>query len=430
MIKNVTGLINGGVWRLIDIWGITAEKGSFIMATILVLGGGYAGMRAIKFLQREVPSEDDIILVDKSGTHAEKTNLHEVAAGTIAPDRITYEINDVIGNRVTFIQDAVTNVDVDQKQVTLKNHEPISYDYLVLALGFQSETFGLKGAEENALPMDDLETSEAVYQHIEERVKSYAQTQDPNDLVVAVCGAGFTGIELLGELTQSLPKLQTRYNTPAVKLICLERSPAILPMFDESLAEYAMQFMAKHNVEMRLGSNIQEIKPGAVVYTDSQDEQHEQAANTIVWTVGVSGSHVIADSGFDQRRNRIVVKDDLSIEGHPEVFVVGDVAAVMDPESKRPYPTTAQIALAAGAQAAKNIGLKLRGRETRPFVYKSVGTVASLSDRDGIGEIFSSKRKVKGYPASALKKVITDRSILESAHLSTVFSKGRFDLYH
>lgn len=400
------------------------------MATILVLGGGYAGMRAIKFLQREVPSEDKIILVDKTSTHTEKTNLHEVAAGTIAPDRITYEINDVISSRVAFIRDKVTNVDVDQKQVTLADHKPITYDYLIVALGFQSETFGLKGAEENALPMDDLETSEAVYQHIEAKVKGYAQSQDPNDLVVAVCGAGFTGIELLGELTQSLPKLQTRYNTPAIKLVCLERSPAILPMFDKSLADYAMAFMAKHNVEMKLGSNIKEIKPGAVVYSDGNDEEHEETANTIVWTVGVSGSQVIADSGFEQRRNRVVVEPDLSLADHPEVYIVGDVAAVMDADSERPYPTTAQIALAAGAQAAKNIGLQRRGRETLPFVYKSVGTVASLSDRDGIGEIFSSNRKIKGYVASAMKKVITDRSLLESAHLSTVFSKGRFDLYH
>lgn len=400
------------------------------MATILVLGGGYAGMRAIKFLQREVPSEDKIILVDKTSTHTEKTNLHEVAAGTIAPDRITYEINDVISSRVDFIRDTVTNVDVDQKQVTLADHEPITYDYVIVALGFQSETFGLKGAEENALPMDDLATSEAVYQHIEAKVKGYAQSQDPNDLVVAVCGAGFTGIELLGELTQSLPKLQTRYNTPAIKLVCLERSPAILPMFDKSLADYAMAFMAKHNVDMKLGSNIKEIKPGAVVYSDGNDEEHEVPANTIVWTVGVSGSQVIADSGFEQRRNRVVVEPDLSIADHPEVYIVGDVAAVMDADSERPYPTTAQIALAAGAQAAKNIGLQRRGRETLPFVYKSVGTVASLSDRDGIGEIFSSNRKIKGYVASAMKKVITDRSLLESAHLSTVFSKGRFDLYH
>lgn len=403
------------------------------MATILVLGGGYAGMRAIKFLQKEVPSQDKIVLVDKTGTHTEKTNLHEVAAGTIAPDRITYEINDVIGSRVEFIQDAVTNVDVEQKQVTLADHEPITYDYLVLALGFQSETFGLKGAAENALPMDDLETSEAVYRHIEDKIKGYAETKDENDLTIAVCGAGFTGIELLGELSQSLPKLQTRYNTPAIKVVCLEMGKTILPMFDKSLADYALNFMAKNNIEMKLGAAITEIKPGAVVYKDKDSEddtEHEVAANTIVWTVGVSGSQVIADSGFEQRRNRVVVKDDLSLEGHPEVFIVGDVSAVMDPESGRPYPTTAQIALACGAQAAKNIGLSLRGHATRPFVYKSSGTVASLSDRDGIGEIFASKRKIHGYIASAMKKVITDRSLMESAHLSTTLAKGRFDLYH
>ncbi|WP_125580329.1 NAD(P)/FAD-dependent oxidoreductase [Levilactobacillus cerevisiae] len=403
------------------------------MATILVLGGGYAGMRAVKFLQKEVPSEHQIVLVDKTGTHTEKTNLHEVAAGTIAPDRITYEINDVIGSRVNFIRDTVTNVDIDQKQVTLADHKPLSYDYLVLALGFQSETFGLKGASENALPMDDLETSEAVYQHIEAKAKHYAETQDPNDLSIAVCGAGFTGIELLGELSQSLPKLQTRYNTPAFKVTCLEMGKSILPMFDKSLADYALAFMSKHNIEMKLGAAITEIKPGAVVYQDknTNDEQdHEVAANTIVWTVGVSGSQVIADSGFEQRRNRVVVKNDLTLEGHPEVYIIGDVSAVMDPASNRPYPTTAQIALACGSHAAKNIGLALRGHETRPFVYKSSGTVASLSDRDGIGEIFSSNKKIHGYIASAMKKIITDRSLMESAHLSTTLSKGRFDLYH
>lgn len=403
------------------------------MATILVLGGGYAGMRAVKFLQKEVPSEHQIVLVDKTGTHTEKTNLHEVAAGTIAPDRITYEINDIIGSRVNFIRDTVTNVDIDQKQVTLADHKPLSYDYLVLALGFQSETFGLKGASENALPMDDLETSEAVYQHIEAKAKHYAETQDPNDLSIAVCGAGFTGIELLGELSQSLPKLQTRYNTPAFKVTCLEMGKSILPMFDKSLADYALAFMSKHNIEMKLGAAITEIKPGAVVYQDknTNDEQdHEVAANTIVWTVGVSGSQVIADSGFEQRRNRVVVKNDLTLEGHPEVYIIGDVSAVMDPASNRPYPTTAQIALACGSHAAKNIGLALRGHETRPFVYKSSGTVASLSDRDGIGEIFSSNKKIHGYIASAMKKIITDRSLMESAHLSTTLSKGRFDLYH
>lgn len=401
------------------------------MATILVLGGGYAGMRAIKFLQREVPSEDRLILVDKSGTHAEKTNLHEVAAGTIAPSRITYEINDVISRRVEFIQDAVTNVDVDQKQVTLANHAPLTYDYLVVALGFQSETFGLKGATENALPMDDLATSEAVYRHIEDKIKGYAESKDDRDLTIAVCGAGFTGIELLGELTQSMPKLQAKYNTPAIKLVCLERTTTILPMFhDKTLADYTMRFMAKHNVEMKLGSSIAEIKPGVVVYTDSDDAEHEVAANTIVWTVGVSGSQVMADSGFDQRRNRVVVKDDLSLEGHPEVYIIGDVSAVMDPDSGRPYPTTAQIALASGTTAAKNIVLAIRGRDTKPFVYKALGTVASLSDRDGVGEVFSTNRPVRGYMASALKKVITDRSLLESAKFSTLLAKGRFDLYH
>jgi len=400
------------------------------MATTVVLGGGYAGMRAIKFLQKSLPTGDELILVDKTTQHTEKTNLHEVAAGTIDPERITYDIRTVIGKDVQFVQAAVTHVDVDQKVITLADHADLNYDYLVMALGFQSETFGVPGADTNALAMDDLASSQAVYAHIEETIKGYAETKDHNDLKIAVCGAGFTGIELLGELTQSLPKLQAKYGTPAIKLVCLERMPSILPMFTQDLRDYALNFMAKHQVEMMLGSIIAEIKPGAVVYKDGDDQTHEFAANTIIWTVGVSGSQVIADSGFDQRRNRVVVEPDLSLKDHPEVFIIGDVAAVMDPASKRPYPTTAQIALACGEQAAKNIGALRHEQLTEPFVYHSSGTVASLSDRDGIGEIFSNNKPVHGYPASVLKKVITDRSLVESAHLSTMFSKGRFDLYH
>ncbi|WP_048000906.1 NAD(P)/FAD-dependent oxidoreductase [Lactiplantibacillus herbarum] len=400
------------------------------MATTLVLGGGYGGMRAVKFLQKSLPTEDEIVLVDQTATHTEKTNLHEVAAGTIAPERITYQIPDIIGKRVQFVQATVKHVDIEAKQVSFEDHADLSYDYLVLGLGFQSETFGVAGADENALPMDDLATSEAVYQHIEDRIKAYKTTQDKNDLKIAVCGAGFTGIELLGELTQSLPKLQAKYQTPAIKLVCLERMPSILPMFTQELRDYALKFMEKNNVEMRLGSIIEAIKPGAVVYSDTDKQEHEFSANTIIWTVGVSGSHVIADSGFEQRRNRVVVKPDLSLDDHPEVFIVGDVSAVMDPESNRPYPTTAQIALAAGEQAAKNIAALRHDQATTAFKYESSGTVASLSDRDGIGEVFSSNKPVHGYPASALKKIITDRSLMESAHLGTVFSKGRFDLYH
>ncbi|MFC6182154.1 NAD(P)/FAD-dependent oxidoreductase [Lactiplantibacillus daowaiensis] len=400
------------------------------MATILVLGGGYAGMRAVKFLQKSAPATDEIILVDQTAIHTEKTNLHEVAAGTIDPAKITYDIPSVIGKRVTFIEATVTGIAVADQTVTFADHPDLQYDYLIVALGFQSETFGIKGVTENSLPMDDLATSEAVYQHIEQTIAGYAKTKNHDDLKIAVCGAGFTGIELLGELTQSLPKLQAKYQTPAVKLVCFERMPSILPMFGQPLRDYAINFMAKHDVEMRLGASITEIQPGAVVYQDENDQAQTFTANTIIWTVGVSGSHVIADSNFQQRRNRVMVEPDLSLADHPEVFIVGDVSAVMDPNSNRPYPTTAQIALAAGEQAAKNIGQLRHDQATTPFVYQSSGTVASLSDRDGIGEILSSQRQVHGYMASALKKVITDRSLMESAHLSTMLHKGRFDLYH
>lgn len=400
------------------------------MATTLVLGGGYAGMRAVKFLQHDLPAEDEIILVDQTAQHTEKTNLHEVAAGTIDPSKITYHIPEIIHKRVTFLQATVTGIQVADQTATFTNHPDIHYDYVIIALGFQSETFGIPGVADNSLPLDDLDSAQAVYQHLESQFANYHKTKDHDDLKIAVCGAGFTGIELLGELTQSLPKLQAKYQTPAAKLVCFERMPSILPMFGQDLRDYAINFMAKHDVDMRLGAKITAIDPGAVLYEDADGQPQSFSANSIIWTVGVSGSHVIADSQFEQRRNRVVVNDDLSLADHPEVFIVGDVAAVMDPSSNRPYPTTAQIALAAGEQAAKNIAHLRHQQSTTAFTYESMGTVASLSDRDGIGEIFHKPRQIHGYAASAMKKIITDRSLMESAHLSTLFKKGRFDLYH
>jgi len=397
------------------------------MSRVVVLGAGYAGMRAVKFLQKELPANDEIILVNDSPIHTEKTNLHEVAAGTIAPVKITYQIEDVIHSRVKFQIGVVTKVDVDAKQVSFKDGSTLSYDYVIVALGFRSEDFGLKGASDNALPLFDIQSAEAIQKHIEDQIAGYAQTKDENALNVIVCGAGFTGIELVGEFTRSLPRLAKKYNTPEIKVTNIEMATQILPMFDQGLAQYAVNFLKEKGVNLLTGAKISEIEPNAVVYTEG-DEEKRAYGNTIIWTVGVSGSDVIADSGFDQKRNRVVVSNHLNLDAHPEVFIVGDVSAVMDPDSNRPFPTTAQISLKQGEFAAKNIAHTEKHEALEDFSYESLGTVASLSEVNAIGEV--GKRKLKGYPASVLKKIITNRSLLEDANFGTMLKKGRYDIYH
>ncbi len=145
----------------------------------------------------------------------------------------------------------------------------------------------------------------------------------------------------------------------------------------------------------------------------------------IIWTVGVSGSDVIADSGFNQRRNRVVVSNHLNLTDHPEVFIIGDVSAVMT-DAGRPYQPRRKSPPKKGDHAGKNVAAARNGQPLTDFVYKSKGTVASLGSQDGIAQIGKSHKY--GFIAKVLKRVITDKSLLEDANLSTMLKQGRWPL--
>ncbi|MFD1672062.1 NAD(P)/FAD-dependent oxidoreductase [Agrilactobacillus yilanensis] len=398
------------------------------MTDVLILGAGYAGIRAAKVLGKMAPRDTTITLIDKSPIHEERTQLHEIAAGTMPANRITFHIAEVIPNQVHFLQAEVDKINVEAKTVDFKDHETLSYDYIIVALGFQSEDFGLEGAKENALPLEDVTTAEYIYQTLERNVANYAASQDHKDLTVIVAGAGFTGIELLGELVHTAAELQTKYRTPKLNIVSVERSTRLLPMLDESLADYSVNFLKSKGVEMHTGAAITKIEPDAVVYKlEGSDTEERIYGHTIIWTVGVSGSDVITKSGFEQRRNRVMVSNQLNLKDHPEVFIIGDVSAVMDPGTERPYPTTAQISTREGNVAAKNVAALISGGELEDFTYKSMGTVASLGKGDGVAQL-SPTKKYSGFRAKVLKRVITDKSLFEDANFGTMMKKGRWPL--
>ncbi len=398
------------------------------MKEVAILGAGYAGLRALRELQKQ--SELHVTLVDHNDYHYEATDLHEVASGNQPKEKIIYPIKDVVDPKVTtFIQDEAEKVDPDQQVVELKNNQPLHYDYLVVALGFESETFGISGAKENALEMVDVETAEKVYEHIQAMMKKYKETKDKKYLRLVVCGAGFTGIELVGALHDG----KNRYAQIAdvdpseIEIYCIEAVANILPQFDDQLTQYCLDYLDKWDVHLLTSSPIKAIKPERVVYSNN-DTDKELEAGTIIWTTGVSGSHVMGESGFSEKRGRVMVNDDLTDPDHNNIYIIGDVAAVMDKESERPYPTTGQISLQMGEQAAKNIMHQAKGEATKNFTFKNLGSVASIGNTHAFGYVGSTG--VKGYPASFMKKMIMNRSLLKTGGLKEVMAKGRFDLYH
>ena len=401
---------------------------SYERKKVLVLGAGYAGLSTISKLQKIIGvQEADITLINKNEYHYESTWLHETAAGSINWEDGVYPIAKVVDNmKVRFIPAEVTKIDRDQQVVETTQGE-FEFDTLVVALGFESESFGIKGMDEFATTIVSPETAVTTREEIEQNFIKYKTSKDPKDLSILVGGAGFTGVEFLGELVETLPELckihGIDYND--VKITCVEAMPSMLPMFSDELTQYAVDFLESRGVEFMLGTAIVAANENGFV-VKVNDEEVQLEASSVVWTAGVRGSRLMEESFEGVKRGRIIVKEDLTIEGYPNIFAIGDVAAVMNGtgENARPYPTTAQIAMQLGEHTAKNIKLNLNGEKMEPFSYDDKGTVCSLGSKDGIGVVFG--REIKGKSASFMKKVIDTRAVLKIGGAVLGATKGKF----
>lgn len=407
------------------------------MKQVVILGAGYAGLKVVHELQKHVGNTTHLTLVDQNNYHYEATDLHEVAAGNQEPEKISYPIADIVNPTVTtFIQDTVTGFDLDKKTVTLANHKALTYDYLVLSLGFVSETFGIPGVAENALPMTNLKQAEAIRDHIAAQMTKYQATKDPEYLHLIICGAGFTGIELAGALADGRKHFaaQAGVSPSDIKISVVEASTRLLPMFSEKLAAYGINLVKSLGVNLITGARISKVAPGVVEYQTKDGDTVTTTklnARTIIWTTGVAGSPLVqADEALKARRGRVIPSDHLTVTDHPDAYIIGDVAAVMPPDGQRPYPTTAQIALGMGKYTAADLAHRLKTGTplAQPFRYKSLGTVASVGNTRAFG--LAMGHEVKGYFASVTKKMIANESLFRIGGVSEALKKGRFDLYH
>lgn len=400
---------------------------SFERTKVLVLGAGYAGIQAVAEMQKNISRHKlDVTLINKNDFHYESTWLHEVAAGAIEWHHATYYIKQIVDSlKTNFVQATVTAIDKEAKVVTT-TEGTFDYDILVVALGFESESFGIPGMDEHAHTIVSPESAISVWEEINKNFNRYLESGDENDLSIVVGGGGFTGFEFLGELADTIPELckELGIDRDKVKITAVEAMPKVLPMFPEHLVEHALEFLKKNNIELLTNTAITAANEEGLMIKVGEEEKMLPGA-TRVWTAGVRGNRLMEESFEGVRRGRIIVKPDLSIEGHPEIFVIGDCAAAMNGEGEdaRPYPTTAQIAMQMGETVARNIGLILKGDKTARFEFIDRGTVCSLGAHDGLGVALG--RELTGRQAAMMKRIIDTRAIFKVGGPILALSRGK-----
>ena len=396
---------------------------------ILIIGGGYGGLRVALSLQKFVNftalNAPKITLISKHDYHYQTTLLHKVAIGTLSSRKARIFYRKILNpQKISFIKDKIIKLSPEENCVW-GNGGRYDYDVLVIALGFRPDSFGIKGIDEFAYKLSSLNSALKLTKHIENKFKNYAHTKDELDLRFVVCGSGFTGIEFAAELASQLDELCLicGIDRALPKIYCIGRSERILPIFSENLSSKATKKLTDFaGVELITKANVKEVlKDGVLIEKDGLTQ--EIKAHTVLWSAGVKGSEIIEKSGILNKKGRIEVDCQLRCPQFDNVFVVGDSA----------YPTTkdaihaptAQLSSQMGDFVALLISQALKGKVfKKTFKFKHRGTVCSIGHTDAVGIVYG--KEIAGELAAFMKNTIENRWLFGLGGFPMVFKKGQF----
>jgi len=348
---------------------------------VLILGGGFGGVGAAQKLEK---AEADVVLVDRHDYHTFQPLLYQLATGLLDTTAVGHSLRDLLSrhDNTTIHQARVSSIDLGQRTVEFDEIEPISYDYLVFGLGAEVNFFGTAGAPDHGFPMYTLPHAVKLKDHLLERWE--AADRDPSliedgALNVVVVGGGPTGVETAGAMAE-LYRGDFAKDYPGVerddaKVILVEAGPELFGMFKPKLREYAEKALTDRGVEVKTGEAVAAVSPTRVKLKSGE----EIKAHTLVWGAGLQGNQLVQSLGLElQRGNRIGVGPDLTLPGHPEVYVVGDVGAITDAKTEQVLPQLGSVALQSGEHAGESIAHRIAGKEPKPFEYKDKGTMATI----------------------------------------------------
>jgi NADH:ubiquinone reductase (H+-translocating) len=362
------------------------------LTRIVILGGGFGGMKAAECLEQELAGSVSISLVSDTNALLFTPMLAEVAGSSLEPSHISVPLRSSL--RLThFVRGRVTGVDLQKRMIVLDgegDRRELPYDHVIFALGAVSNYLGLEHVEKLAFDFKTLLDAIRIRNHVIEMFERADREIDPmirrRLLTFVIAGGGFAGVELAGALNDFAHGIFPDYHNLNIAELCVtlvHSRDRILPELSETLASYALEKMKERGVVFRLGSRLADAQPGLVTLSDGQIP-----AETLVWTAGTAPNPLIKTLGLETTpRGAIVVDSTLAIAGHAGAWALGDCAAVTDSETKKPCPPTAQFALREAATIAKNISATLKGSQVREFHFRSLGALCVVGHQTACAEL-------------------------------------------
>jgi len=366
---------------------------------VVIVGGGFAGLEAARALGE---ADAEVVVVDRTNHHLFQPLLYQVAMAVLAPTDIALPIRFLLRRQpnTSVLLDRIDRIDVERRLVRGESGRELTYDYLVVAAGARHSYFGHDDWEALAPGLKTIEDAREIRHRFllafEEAERCDDQEARQAWMTFAVVGGGPTGVELAGivpDVTRHALRGEfRRIDTSAARIVLVEAGPRVLPSFPPALSERARRDLQALGVEVRTGAPVTLVTSEAV-YVGAE----RLATHTVFWAAGNTASPLGRTLGVPlDRAGRVLVRPDLSIPGHPEVFVVGDLAATTGADGAL-VPGVAPAAMQAGRAAARNILKALRGEPPKPFRYRDKGNLATIGRHRAVADF--GRFQVTGYAA-------------------------------
>ncbi|MGH2215706.1 FAD-dependent oxidoreductase [Enterococcus faecalis] len=403
---------------------------------IVVVGAGYAGVSATKFLAKKFKKDTDvtITLIDRHSYHTMMTELHEVAGGHVEPEAIQYDLQRLFSRKknVKLVTDTVTGIDKENKVVkTLAGSYP--FDQLILGMGGEPNDFGTPGVKENGFTLWSFDDAVKIRHHIEATVAKAAIEPDAEVrkamLTFVVCGSGFTGIEMVGELIDWKDRLakDAKIDPDEITLMVVEAMPTILNMLSRNDAAKAERYLEKKNVQLLLNSPIVEVAADHIKLKDGS----EVPTHTLIWTAGVKATSDAADFGLEAARgSRLVANEYMQAKGYEDknIYIIGDLV-YYEETPNTPTPQIVQAAEQTGHTAAANIVADIKGGEKHAFKGNYQGFMVSIGAKWGVANLFD-KIHLSGFLAIIMKHIVNLKYFFDIRSGYYMFQYIMHEIFH